>query len=210
MKKFLILLLIGISIYCCSSTKIEEKEIKYFNENNIEISKSEFKKLNTNSKFLGLTIDSTNHKKLILRENYGSISNRAALEELLENVANRELESSKPLVIIYYPGKDKCNSAGGFTDKSWVKNWRIELEEGLNRVANVKPIYIFKKKEGLESHRDVIELRKDPENIVERLFFKDHYPCGSFVVISEDGDYVSYLGEYPKSFVWAAAKMMIK
>ena len=43
---------------------------------------------------------------------------------------------------------------------------------------------------------------------IEQLFFKHHYPCSSFVVISSKGDYISYFGEFPKEFVWEAVQIL--
>jgi hypothetical protein len=49
---------------------------------------------------------------------------------------------------------------------------------------------------------------QDPEQIIETLFFKKQYPCSSFVVISEKGDFISYFGEFPKEYVWKAMKIL--
>ena len=61
--------------------------------------------------------------------------------------------------------------------------------------AQTKPIYIYKNKSGLKKSRE-ISWHQDPIATIEKLFFKEHYPCGSFVVISKDGDFISYFGEY--------------
>jgi hypothetical protein len=44
--------------------------------------------------------------------------------------------------------------------------------------------------------------------MAERLFFKYHYPCESFVVISKKGEFISYFGEYSKEYVWKVAKIL--
>ena len=49
---------------------------------------------------------------------------------------------------------------------------------------------------------------KDPYHIIEKLFFKYHYPCSSFVVISKTGEFSSYFGEISKENVWEAAEKM--
>ncbi len=46
--------------------------------------------------------------------------------------------------------------------------------------------------------------------MIERLFFKYHYPCSSFVVISKNGDYISYFGEFGMKPVWEATQQMNK
>jgi hypothetical protein len=209
MKKILLTIIFGVLIYSCSTTKIGNNKIKYFDENNIEIRKSKFVRIRSTSKLLDIPGDSIDHKKLTLREKRGKITNRALLELLLEKEINQELDSNKPIVIIYYPGKDPCNSSGSATKKS-RKNWFGQLEDGINQVAQTKPIYIYKDNNGLEKYDGVLTWHKDPEGTVERLFFEYHYPCSSFVVISKEGNYISYFGEFGKEYVWEATQLMNK
>ena len=206
MRKTLLSLAFGIIIYSCSSSKIGTK---YFNENNIEISKSKFEQIRSTNELLEIPGDSINHKKLTLREKRGKIKNRALLESLLEKEMNIELDSTKPLVIIYYPGKDRCNSSGSATKDS-RKIWYGQLEDGIKQIAETKPIYIYKENDGLKKYDGILTWYKDPEGIVERLFFEYHYPCNSFVVISKDGNYISYFGEFGKNYVLEATQLMNK
>jgi len=207
MKKILQITIIGILIYSCSATKTGKERTRYFDENNLEISKSKFDRIRSTNKLFEIPGDSTNHKKLTLREKRGKITNRALLETLLENEINQELDSTKPIVIIYYPGKDPCNSSGLATKES-RRNWFAQLEDGIIKVAQTKPIYIYKNNDGLEKYDGVLTWHKDPEETVERLFFEYHYPCSSFVVISKDGNYISYFGEFGKEYVWEATQIM--
>ena len=209
MKKILLTFIIGILIYSCSATKTAKDKTRYFDENNVEISKSKFNRIRSTNKLLDITGDSVNHKKLTLREKRGKINDRKSLELLLEKATDRELDSDKPIVIIYYPGKDRCNSSGT-TNTEWIKSWYGQLEDGLNQVAQVKPLYIFKDNDGLEKYNGILNWKKDPEKTIERLFFEYHYPCSSFVVISKNGDYISYFGEFGKEYVWEATQLMNK
>ena len=209
MKKILLTSLIGILIYSCSVTKTGKETTRYFDENNVEISKSKFNRIRSTNKLLDIPGDSINHKKLTLREKRGKINDRKSLELLLEKATDRGLDSDKPIVIIYYPGKDRCNSSGT-TNTEWIKSWYGQLEDGLNQVAEVKPLYIFKDNDGLEKYNGILNWKKDPEKTIERLFFEYHYPCSSFVVISKNGDYISYFGEFGKEYVWEATQIMNK
>ncbi len=209
MKKILLISIFGIIIHSCSSTKIQNDKSKYFDENNIEISKSTFNRISSTNKLLEIPGDSSNHKKLTLREKRGRITNRPLLESRLEKEINQKLDSSKPIVIVYYPGKDYCNSTGT-TNQEWIKNWYGQLEDGLNQVAQVKPIYIYKDDGGLKKYNGILTWHKDPEGTIEKLFFKYHYPCSSFVVISKEGKYISYFGEFGKEYLWRATRIMNK
>lgn len=209
MKKHLLIIIIGILICSCSAIKMEDIKMRYFDENNVEISKSKFNRIRSTNKLLDIPGDSVHHRKLTLREKRGKIDDRNSLELLLENGINRELDSKKPIVIIYYPGKDPCNS-GRTTNKEWIQSWYGQLEEGLNQVAEIRPLYIYKDNDGLKKYDGILNWNKDPEGTIERLFFEYHYPCGSFVVISKDGDYISYFGEFGKEYVWEATQIMNK
>lgn len=207
MRKKNLILIFGFLMYSCSSLKLRNNSLKYFKENNVEIDKVKFNQILSTNKFLVIQGDSTNYKKLILREKRGKITNRASLELLLEKVINRELDTTKPIVIIYYPGKDRCNSNDSSKTES-RKNWFKNLEEGIYKIAKTKPIYIYKDKDGLKKYDGILTWHKDPESIVEKLFFKHHYPCSSFVVISKDGNYVSYFGEFSKNYLWESTKLI--
>jgi hypothetical protein len=209
MKRVLLISIIGILIHSCSATKTGKGTTRYFDENNVEISKSKFNRIRSTNKLLDIPGDSINHKKLTLREKRGKITNRALLESLLEKETNHRLDSNKPIVIIYYPGKDRCNSSGSATKES-RKIWFGQLENGINQVAQTKPIYIYKDNDGLEKYDGILTWHKDPDGTIERLFFEYHYPCSSFVVISKDGNYISYFGEFGKQYVWEATQLMNK
>lgn len=209
MRKILLTLTFGILICSCSSSKVGNDTTKYFDEKNLEINKSTFERIRSTNKLLDIPGDSANHKKLILRETRGKITNRALLESLLEKEINQEIDSSKPIVIIYYPGKDPCNSSTSAT-KEAMQFWYGQLEDRINQIAKTKPIYIYKEKEGLEKYDGVITWYKDPEQTIERLFFKHHYPCNSFVILSKEGDYISYFGEFGKEQVWEAIQSINK
>jgi|SRR5690554_2307548 len=207
MKKIFLLFLLVVLIYSCSSTKTGNDKTRYFDENNVEVSKSKFNQIRSTKKRLEIPGDSVNHKKLTLREERGKINDRKSLETLLENTTNLELDSEKPIVIIYYPGKDPCNSSGT-TNKEWIANKYRKLEEGLNQITGVKPLYIYKDNVGLKKYDGILNWNKDPEGIIERLFFEHHYPCSSFVVISKDGNFISYFGEFNIEHVWEATQIM--
>ncbi len=207
MKKSLLIAVLGILISSCATTNTYDNHLQYFDENNQEISKAKFQRKRETRKFLAIPGDSVNQKKLTVREKRGKITNRATLEALLEKETGREIASNKPIIIVYYPGKDRCNSSGSATRES-TKKWYEELEKGTQRVVQTKPIYIYKDSEGLGKYDRVITWHKDPQGMVESLFFEHHYPCSSFVVISKNGDYISYFGEFSKEYVWEAAVIM--
>ena len=203
MRNLLKSILLSLFILSCSSTK----DYRYFDENNVEISKSKFNRIRLTNKLLDIPGDSINHKKLTLREKRGTLTNMPKFIETLKVGLNITLDATKPIAIIFYPGEDSCNS-GGTGKKEWVKNWNKQLEDGLHQVAKIKPLYIYKDSKGLENYDGLLDWKQDPNQFIVQLFFKHHYPCSSFVVISSKGDYISYFGEFPKEFVWEAVQIL--
>lgn len=206
MKKVLLILIIGVLIFSCSATKPRKKKTRYFDENNIEISKSKFNRIRSTNMLLDIPGDSINHKKLTLREKRGNIKDRNILESLLEKQIDKEIDSNKPIVIIYYPGEDPC-SKDGPADPQMHKNSLKETIKGIYNITNTNPIFVYKNYKGLEnrSYKEIFTWYKDPNQIVEKLFFNYHYPCYSYVIVSENGDYISYFGEFTKENIWESA-----
>ncbi len=142
------------------------------------------------------------------RAQHGVVENLPALVLHLETTLHLTIEKDKPLVIIYYPGKDPCNSGGLLTTKESAKNWKNILEGILEKIAQVTPIYLYKNSEGLEKHLGIIRWKKDHGRVVEQLFFKQQALCHSFVVIATNGEYISYQGEFPIDYVWNATHFL--
>ena len=210
MKKTLQIFCLTILISNFSNSqnqKIKNDDIKYFDENYIPISKTEFENKKWKNSLLSIEGDSINHKMLSIRWNQGTLENKKILDSLLTSATNKKIDSSKTIVIIYYPGKDPCNSSGSAT-KGYRKAWFKKLEKKLYKITQTKPIYIYKDKDGIEKYDGIMTWYEDPNKTIESLFFKYHYPCNSFVVISEKGGFISYFGEFSKEYVWKAAKML--
>lgn len=199
MKKFLFIILITFT-----AGKVFAQEAKYFDVDNKEISKKDFEEKRSTNSVLDIQEDKNNHHKLIQREEKGNVKEIEALISKLEDVSKKTLNSNKPIVIIYYPGEDPCNSSG---DTKSVSKRHKELEHSISK-ANF--IYIYKDHKGLEKFGDEVKWIKDPDQTIEKLFFKYHYPCKSFVVISKNGNYISYFGEFPNQYVGNAVKDLSK
>jgi hypothetical protein len=204
MKK-IILLSIQVLFFTLLVNAQQNNSFKYFDADNKEITEKIFKQLRSTNKVLDIVGDSTNHKKLIKRDESGNID-RNKLVLALENVAKTKIDSNTTIIIVYYPGEDPCNSSGS-PDRTIAKH--KETERSARQIAKTKTFYIYKDSKGLERYNGLAWL-KDPENLIEQLFFKYHYPCGSFAVISKTGEYISYFGEYPHYFIVNAVKLLNK
>ncbi|MGM0635833.1 MAG: hypothetical protein ACQESK_07175 [Bacteroidota bacterium] len=211
MKKLNLLLIVFLFLatnqIIAQKNKPKASEIKYFDENYEPISKEEYYDYEK-ARLLSVTGDSIHHKIHVVREEHGKIENKPKIDSLLSLQSSKDIDPKKPSVIIYYPGKDPCNSSGSSTNEI-QRNFYHEMELGINDIADVNILYVYKNTSGLfgknDGHREWI---RDPGKVIEKLFFKRHYSCSSFVVLSENGDYICYFGEFAKESVWAAVELI--
>uniref|UniRef100_UPI00404B2E91 hypothetical protein n=1 Tax=Gelidibacter sp. TaxID=2018083 RepID=UPI00404B2E91 len=190
-----------------STTSNPSSDYTYYDEDSKEISADKFLKKIEEHKFIIITSDSLKIKKLIANPEKGYLKNKKELINHLENLTSKPIDSTKPIIIIYHPGKDPCNSSGSATQESMTL-WHNELEKKTMEIAGVIPIYISKKPNELGVRDQVLTWYEDKNHVIENLFFKYHYPCSSYVIISKKGYYHSQFGEFGKESVWKAMRAM--
>lgn len=169
----------------------------YYDADNNKIDKTTFDKLLAGKEYYHVENDSLKAFKLMYRNNRGekgSLGDSENLFKELNKKLNLKLDFSKPLVIYYYPGKDPCNSSGVGAKRRDQLKWDKELDKEVKKVADVNVLRIYKNKEGIKTLEDH-DWRKDPNGLIENLFFNYHYGCGSFVIIHKQ-KYSAGLGEY--------------
>ncbi len=126
-------------------------------------------------------------------------------DEVLKRVNNylHEIESSYPdqteyILIEYYPGKDLCNSTGAATRESIGQEFK-ELITELSKRKGVKLTGVYKNSDGIERWNKSILFHTDKDRLIEKTFFKYHYPCFSYLIIHKSGKYFAYFGENSRS-----------
>jgi hypothetical protein len=201
--KYVIFFLVFFFFQSCSTKK---GTTIYFDDTS-QITKNNFNSLKKTRTYFEIQGDSINHRKIIFREQKGKIENRFEIVDLLKKDLDLNINVNEFIVIVYYPGKDACNSSGS-SDENWIKNKFANLEQGVYALTNTKPIYLYQKNEGLEKYNNIITWKQDPNNIIEKTFFKHHYPCSSFVVIDENGNFFSYFGEFVPEQIHDAIKFL--
>ncbi len=182
----------------------------YYDADNNKIDKATFNKLLAGKEYYHVENDSLKAFKLMYRNNRGekgSLGDSENLFKELNEKLNLKLDFSKPLIIYYYPGKDPCNSSGTSTQKSQIQ-WNKELEKKVKKVADVNVLRIYKDKEGIKTINDY-DWKKDPNALIENLFFNYHYGCGSFIIINKD-KYSAFFGEYGQDQVAESLKEILK
>src|SRR5690554_7447694 len=77
-----------------------------------------------------------------------------------------------------------------------------KLAKKVKKIADVNVVRVYKNNEGLTTIKD-LDWKKDPNALIENLFFNYHYGCESFVIIYKD-KYAAVFGEYGHQQVTAA------
>lgn len=175
MKKTILILIIGVLISSCSSSKSNSNEIG----------------INGQGKKFDL------------------VENKVRLDSLLAIYSNKPVDSNKPIVVIYYPGKDSCNSSGASTRES-TKEWFDKMEKGIDKITQANLFYIYKDSTGLYGRHDGFKKWfQDPEQIFEQMFQKPII-CDGFILISAKGEFISHPSEFDQPYIWKRLKDLIK
>ncbi|HBH47809.1 MAG TPA: hypothetical protein DDX98_04180 [Bacteroidales bacterium] len=183
----------------------QEKKIKYLNENYQEIDKDEFLNGKSSKQYLDLYFESdTLIQCLLVRRKPIGRLNESQFNELKENLSIKDKIEDDLIVIIYYPGKDRCNGMERYS--TWNIFDRDYLKK-LKKISDISHHWIYKDDENLKYYyQKKIDWKKDNNQFIEKLFFKYHYPCFSCVVIDSKGNYIAYYGEFGKQTVWEIAE----
>lgn len=197
---------------CLFSVRLSaQKPAKYYDAAGKELSKAEFDYIERTQNYLGVIVDSSaNAHQLVWREEWGIVPSVDSIYSKLETATGKSIDRNKYLVILYYPGKDRSNSSGSATPDDYAR-YDSELARNIQKIAPTQVIHIYKDPTGLKKlYGNLSKHYQDPETIIERTFFKYHYPCGSYVIIRPDGAYGSYFGEYAYEDILERAKALKK
>jgi len=170
----------------------------YVNENLELISEEEFNKSEVSFNYLysQFTTDTLIVKTKAKRDNRGQLTDRIynRIKDNINFISSDKKISEKDIIIInYYPGLDECNNNSG---NDFLKSKYANYTKKVNKITNVKQFYFYKEIGNISRYGKKLKWYEDPHSIFEKLFFKIHYPCGSYLIIFPDKTYVSYFGEY--------------
>ena len=175
----------------------QNKQIIYSNDDLNIISEEEYKANSLKKYFYEYKTENDSiilfTKASKIKEGNISIVEYAKIKDYLISITNSKISSSKTIIINYHPGKDKCNSEKGNTTL-----WSLysKYKRKISKNKNIAQFFIYKNFEGIEKYPTKIKWYKDVNQLVEKTFFKFHYPCGSYIIIKPNGSYYSVRGEY--------------
>ncbi|APG64287.1 hypothetical protein LPB136_02385 [Tenacibaculum todarodis] len=131
-----------------------------------------------------------------VKEKFGRISKE--IHEKIKNnlitVSNSKINSNQTIIINYFPKKDKCLGNTGWNNSflKLTKTYTTVLKEK----KNIKQFFIFKDDKIVKNFSKEFQWYKDNSQLIEKTFFKFHYPCFSYVIIKPNGNYYTKRGEY--------------
>jgi len=191
-------------IFVFSSIQTALAQTGYKDEMGRDVSKAYFEQQILEGPFFGIP-DGDHGKILVHRMPFGKVDPLP----FFEKTGNlKALESGKSLIVIFYPGKDECNSSGaGDNAESFPKEYKT-LTKWSEKGDAAPPVFMYGNPHGLEKYGEEVTWISDPEHIFQDQFFKYPYPCGSFVIIHPSGEYRAILGGYPLSQVQVALKKL--
>jgi len=165
---------------------------RYLDINDNEISEYQFLNQDLNPGEFRVYSDSLKTGKIMPSTTEIGTLNGSKLYNLINANLNLNLEENKPLVIIYYPGKDPFISRAPTIGSRY--QWNNEVIRKSNKITPTNFLFIYKTEEGLK-HVKKNSWHKDPKGLIEKSFFKYNYPCCSYVIIFNN-KYTSHFGEF--------------
>lgn len=189
-------LCILIALLFVNSISAQKNEV-YLNDDLIQISQIEFNKMNDLHKFYNLQYetDSSFINVKVQRVKKGKISNEVlnSLKKELSELSHKKNSDEDLIVINYYHGQDRCNSGG---NKSILRTRYKRYLKRIEKIPNLSQFFVYKSPEGTSEYGQQLIWIEDKSGTIKNTFFPLQYPCGSSVLIDENGNYYLQKGEY--------------
>jgi hypothetical protein len=177
----------------------------YFNELGKRITYADYEQKILSGPYFGVPGEKPGDQKLVHRMPTGLTNARMFYEKL---GMLSDFQAGRPLVVIFYPGKDECNSAASTSDPKLLRTNHEAVLKYAKKFGTAPPVYLYQQAHGLEKYVGIHTWIPDPEGVFATHFFQFPYPCKSFVVISPKGNYRAILGEFPISQIAVALKKL--
>ena len=177
----------------------------YFNELGNRITYADYEQKILSGPYFGVPGAKEGDKKLVHRMPAG-LTNAKLFYEKLGMLA--DFQAGRPMVVIFYPGKDECNSARTTSDPKTLSSDYSAVLRYIKKHGAAAPVYLYQQPHGLEKYEGIHSWAPDPEGVFTKQFFSFPYPCKSFVVLSPKGNYRAILGEFPISQIDVALKKL--
>lgn len=191
---------IYIFLFILSLTPIysQNKKIIFADEDLNILSKEEYLKnpLQKNHFEYEVENDSSIIRIKVERQKFGRIdkATNQKIRIYLQNLSNSPIDSSKTIIINYFPSVDKCQGKDNW-NSFFIQKCNNYIKE-LEKINNISQFFIFKDENAVKNFGRKFKWYKDENKLIEKNFFKFHYPCFSYIIIKPNGNYYSERGEY--------------
>ncbi len=191
MKTKFLMLLFGLLVI----PSYAQKNNVYLNDDLVKISETEYSTTNNSPEYFNIhfELDTSFVHVKVQRIKKGKISQKQfnALKSELAEISGTSIPDKNVILINYYHGQDACNA----TIKQ-VKPVYKKFLRKLKKVENVSQIFMYKSLKGAEEYSKNFNWINDRYSTIENTFLPLHYPCGSYVMIDNEGNYFVHKGEY--------------
>ncbi|MBD3584066.1 hypothetical protein [Flavobacterium selenitireducens] len=140
-----------------------------------------------------------------IKEDKLSSDEYISIKNSLEKASGTKIQAGNTIVVDYFPGIDRCNTASIPKDPQ-ILYFKEKYATEVSSLKKVNQFFVYKELEGTQAYGKKIIWTADENQIIEKAFFKLPYPCGSYVIIYSDGRYYSYKGEYNANDIIARLK----
>ena len=177
----------------------------YFNELGKRITYADYEEKIVSGPYFGVPGNKEGDHKLVHRMPAGLTNAKLFYEKL---GMQADFQAGRPLLVIFYPGKDECNSAPSTSEPKLLRSNHEAVLKYAKKFGTAAPVYLYQQPHGLEKYAGIHAWLPDPEGVFATHFFQFPYPCKSLVVISPKGNYRAILGEFPISQISVALKKL--
>ena len=179
------------------------KKSYYANEDLKIISKEEYEKNVLKKDFFKLDylLDTITLTVKVYRQKSGRLLKKTydSIKKELSKISNKQIDTNQTIVINYFPAPDKCQGKEKWN--SFFLNKVNRYVKKIEKKKNVQQFFIFKDKKSIKNFDKKFICFLDENQLIEKTFFKFHYPCFSYVIIRPNGNYFSQRGEYNISLI---------
>lgn len=188
---------LAILLFIISNTILlaQKKEI-FVTDDFISITETEYFAVSKDPSIISMRFetDTLAVNMVAKRVKKGTISKQSldSIRNDLSKLSGKEISKENIIVVNYHHGKDKCNSGGSGRVKSLYETYLKNIE----KLSGVSQFFMYKSSEGKKKYGKKLRWIHDKNSMIESSFFPVNYPCGSFVLIDEKGNYYVRKGEY--------------
>jgi hypothetical protein len=199
-------ILLLLSFLNISSIGFSQKETKFFDQNDKEISERKLYKIQkkNNSDLIYGTIESENfiETRIVQRKVDGYLDKQQKLEVInfLEGLTENKIPKKYTIVTLFktnlefYKAFDKFNSQQLKNREHYYRITILDKEE-------IIQVNIYETEEDFLKHFGNDKILTSKNHVIEDIFFKMRYPGGGYAVVNYHGKFASYFGEFHSSQV---------